>query len=262
MGTAGFIIDLAVVDPVSPGRYLLGIECDGATYHSSRSARDRDRLRETVLRDRGWKIHRVWSTDWFHRPGEQLQKIVAAIEKARIETEADEGAADEAAEAEPAAVEFNVRDRAIRAGRGGRTRPRSTRGRRRTSRPTLTCRAGRRSTRRAPRVLAEIVARVVEIEGPIHRDEVARRITVLWGLQRTGARIADATSAAIDAAARSGKVRYDADFLSHYGMGAVPVRCRDGVKSAGLRRPEMLPPAEVREAVLRLAAGHIGLGRD
>ena len=69
VGTAGFIIDLAVVDPSKPGRYLLGIECDGATYHSSRSARDRDRLREAVLRDRGWKIHRVWSTDWFHRPG-------------------------------------------------------------------------------------------------------------------------------------------------------------------------------------------------
>jgi very-short-patch-repair endonuclease len=69
VGTAGFIIDLAVVDSVRPGRYLLGIECDGATYHSSRSARDRDRLRENVLKDRGWRIHRVWSTDWFHRPG-------------------------------------------------------------------------------------------------------------------------------------------------------------------------------------------------
>ena len=52
VGTSGFIIDLAVVDPACPGRYLLGIECDGATYHSSRSARDRDRLRESVLRDR------------------------------------------------------------------------------------------------------------------------------------------------------------------------------------------------------------------
>ena len=95
VGTTGFIIDLAIVDPVKPGRYLLGIECDGATYHSSRSARDRDRLRETVLKDRGWKIHRVWSTDWFHRPGEQLQKIVAAIEQARIDWDCDQEAADD-----------------------------------------------------------------------------------------------------------------------------------------------------------------------
>ena len=87
VGTSGFIIDLAVVDPVCPGRYLLGIECDGATYHSARSARDRDRLRESVLRDRGWRIHRIWSTDWFHRPDEQLRKLVEAIDEARLDAE-------------------------------------------------------------------------------------------------------------------------------------------------------------------------------
>ncbi len=90
VGTVGFIIDLAVVDSQRPGRYLLGIECDGATYHSSRSARDRDRLRESVLRDRGWRVHRVWSTDWFHRANEQLEKIVDSIEKAKRDAEADE----------------------------------------------------------------------------------------------------------------------------------------------------------------------------
>ena len=80
VGTAGFRIDLAVVDPDKPGRYLLGIECDGATYHSSRSARDRDRLRQAVLESRGWKIHRIWSTDWFQQPEAQLRKVLDAIE--------------------------------------------------------------------------------------------------------------------------------------------------------------------------------------
>jgi len=82
VGVAGFFIDLAVRDPVQPGRYLLGIECDGAAYHSSRSARDRDRLRQQVLESRGWTIHRVWSTDWFQRPTEQVRKIKAALEAA------------------------------------------------------------------------------------------------------------------------------------------------------------------------------------
>src|SRR5207244_4504498 len=95
VGTAGFIIDLAVVDPNGPGRYLIGIECDGATYHSARSARDRDRLRENVLRDRGWRIHRIWSTDWFHRPDEQLRKLVRAIDEARRDAEAQSGLADD-----------------------------------------------------------------------------------------------------------------------------------------------------------------------
>jgi very-short-patch-repair endonuclease len=83
VGVAGFFIDLAVRDREQPGRYLLGIECDGASYHSSRSARDRDRLRQQVLESRGWTIHRVWSTDWFHRPAEQARKIKAAIDAAQ-----------------------------------------------------------------------------------------------------------------------------------------------------------------------------------
>src|SRR4029079_11856079 len=65
VGEAGFSIDLAVVDPRRPGRYLLGIECDGATYHRAATARDRDRLRQGVLEKLGWSIVRIWSTDWF-----------------------------------------------------------------------------------------------------------------------------------------------------------------------------------------------------
>ena len=74
VGSAGFFIDLAVVDPRQPGRYLLGIECDGASYHSARSARDRDRLRQQVLEGLGWTIHRIWSTDWFKYPRRELEK--------------------------------------------------------------------------------------------------------------------------------------------------------------------------------------------
>ena len=83
VGSAGFFLDLAVVDPIQPGRYLLGIECDGARYHSARSARDRDRLRQSVLEGLGWRIHRIWSTDWFHNPDEELRKVSQAIETAR-----------------------------------------------------------------------------------------------------------------------------------------------------------------------------------
>ena len=83
VGSAGFFIDLAVVDPAQPGRYLLGIECDGASYHSARSARDRDRLRQQVLEGLGWKIHRIWSTDWFRDPERELVRVEKAIHAAR-----------------------------------------------------------------------------------------------------------------------------------------------------------------------------------
>ena len=83
VASAGYFVDMAIVDPDRPGRYILGIECDGASYHSARSARDRDRLREQVLRGLGWELHRVWSTDWFRNPERELQRTVDAIEQAK-----------------------------------------------------------------------------------------------------------------------------------------------------------------------------------
>ena len=80
VGVAGFYIDLAVIDPNNPARFLLGIECDGATYHSSKSARDRDRLRQEVLERLGWDIHRIWSTDWFKDPRKQILQVVKTLE--------------------------------------------------------------------------------------------------------------------------------------------------------------------------------------
>ena len=85
VGSAGFKIDLAVRDPARPDRYMLAIECDGATYHSALWARERDRLRQQVLENLGWRFHRIWSTDWFYRRGEQLEKLKQILDAARAE---------------------------------------------------------------------------------------------------------------------------------------------------------------------------------
>jgi superfamily I DNA and/or RNA helicase/very-short-patch-repair endonuclease len=74
VGSAGFYIDAAIKDPKFPGRYMLAVECDGASYHSSRSARDRDRLRQSVLESLGWRFYRIWSTDWFRSPEKENSK--------------------------------------------------------------------------------------------------------------------------------------------------------------------------------------------
>ncbi|BAY80623.1 hypothetical protein NIES267_00800 [Calothrix parasitica NIES-267] len=81
VGCSGYRIDLGVVNQNRPGEFLLGIECDGASYHSSPTARDRDRLRQQVLERLGWKIHRVWSTDWFRNKPAQAQILIDKIEK-------------------------------------------------------------------------------------------------------------------------------------------------------------------------------------
>lgn len=76
VGVSGYFIDLAIVNPHHPGTYLVGIECDGATYHSSKAVRDRDRLRQQVLERLGWQLYRIWSTDWFENPDRETQKLV------------------------------------------------------------------------------------------------------------------------------------------------------------------------------------------
>ncbi len=80
VGVAGFFIDLGVVHPTKAKAYLLGIECDGASYHSGRSARDRDRLRQEILEGHGWNIYRIWSTDWFRSRDKEIERLLKHIE--------------------------------------------------------------------------------------------------------------------------------------------------------------------------------------
>lgn len=82
VGCSGYRIDMAVKHPTLSGRYVLGIECDGASYHSARTARERDRLRQDILESMGWKIHRIWSTDWIKDPVSEGQRLVEAVEEA------------------------------------------------------------------------------------------------------------------------------------------------------------------------------------
>lgn len=85
VGVAGYFIDLGVRHPDWPHGFLLGVECDGATYHASKSARDRDRLRQEVLEGLGWHFHRIWSTDWFNDPRTEAEKLRRRIEKRLVE---------------------------------------------------------------------------------------------------------------------------------------------------------------------------------
>lgn len=82
VGVAGYRIDLGIRHPRLPGRFVLGVECDGAMYHSSKAARDRDRLREGVLRGLGWELHRIWGTDWYRDRAGAESRLRTAVESA------------------------------------------------------------------------------------------------------------------------------------------------------------------------------------
>jgi hypothetical protein len=83
VGCSDYRIDLGVIDRNAPGRYLLGVECDGSTYHRAATARDRDKLRQLVLEGLGWKLHRIWSTDWWHNPDAEMARLTTAIAAAQ-----------------------------------------------------------------------------------------------------------------------------------------------------------------------------------
>jgi very-short-patch-repair endonuclease len=258
VGSSGFVIDLAVVDPNAPGRYVLGIECDGATYHSSRAARDRDRLREQVLVDRGWKIHRIWSTDWFHRPKEQLQKTVTAIERALSDLKAA-GFKEDATQNKPlSATNAIQRDQDSTVAPDGPTPEWVVPYAEAEFTPPVWIQIHQASVQE----LGEVVRRVVSMESPIHRDEIARRITSLCGLDRTGSRISEAVEDAINWLVRNGNVTDQERFISMASQKNAPVRNRQSVASSSLRKPELIAPAEIREALKRLVSDHLGARRD
>ncbi len=191
VGSAGFFIDLAVVDPNRPGRYMLGIECDGAKYHSARSARDRDRLRQQVLEGLGWSIHRVWSTDWFRNRERELSRIEKAI-------------------------------RSASSGNGGTPSPGGTRNAEPLQRSTLPDQTGGNRSKpyivAKPRIdllgralhevdlfeIAEWMSEVVRVESPVHLLEVVTRIRTVAGVGRAGARIVQHMEQAMRHGARSG----------------------------------------------------------
>ncbi|WP_229038938.1 AAA domain-containing protein, partial [Faecalitalea cylindroides] len=89
VGCSGYKIDLAIKHPQKSGVYTLAIECDGAAYHSGRNARERDRLRQEVLENMGWKFYRIWSTDWIKDSISEGKKLLDVVEKSIIEYDAD-----------------------------------------------------------------------------------------------------------------------------------------------------------------------------
>ena len=95
VGEAGFFIDVAVRDPNKPGRFLMAIECDGATYHSSKSARDRDRLKQQILEGLGWNVKRIWSTDWFRNSNIAIAPIISELNELKSQVNDAEVYVDE-----------------------------------------------------------------------------------------------------------------------------------------------------------------------
>jgi hypothetical protein len=115
IGVAGFFVDIGIRHPHRPGEFLLGVECDGARYHSARSVRDRDRLRQEILEKKGWRIHRIWSTSWYFDRGAEIRRLRTAIADALAADAAQGRPAPPASAARPAARAYGAGDATQRA---------------------------------------------------------------------------------------------------------------------------------------------------
>jgi len=257
VGSAGFFIDLAVRDSSRPGRYVLGIECDGAAYHSARSARDRDRLRQQVLEGLGWRIHRIWSTDWFRNPELELGKAEVAIRMAQVAalTPSD----DPAPGREPSEKRVQPLKRAPEA-EVEAAAPRA--------RPYRVARLELRALRgplheTAPGTLARWISRVVEVESPVHLDEVTVRIRTAAGVGRSGSRIRAQMRLGAQIGANQGSYRIDAQgFLWRLDRDTVEVRRRDGDIAPSLRNPDMIAPEEIGAALVHAVRVSYGIAPE
>lgn len=207
VGSSGFKIDIGVRHPERPGTYILAVECDGAAYHSALWARERDRLRQDVLEHLGWHFHRVWSTDWFYNRAAEIQRLKHVLVQARERADAGiriDGANKFRPMAENLASQetTNFEIPTVVA----RQMPLY-------QRAVFPTTSWQEPHEISVSTLAELASRIVKAEGPIHQEEVARRIAASFGKEKAGSRIVAAALAALRAAQRQdGDLHCDGQF--------------------------------------------------
>lgn len=249
VGSAGFFLDIGVCDPENHDRFILGIECDGAKYHSARSARDRDRLRQEVLERRGWRIHRIWSTDWWLHRDRELRRTFEAIEQAI----AGRGSPRPS---EPPPMQPAIIKRENSAHSKRQVHPNAYR----FANPRI--RLGRQQLREVPsHTMADWIQEVVQEESPVHFEEVVRRIREKAGLERAGEAIRDAIRQGTQYAVGEGKVVWDGDFLWHERIHPVSIRNRADFPSAQ-KKLELVHTAEIKAVITEVVRESFGIARQ
>lgn len=265
VGVCGYRIDLGVLDAESPGRFVCGVECDGAAYHSSQTARDRDRLRQQVLEGRGWDIHRVWSTDWFKDRNGQIERLVNLIEQssqnAKKEYEEDrrrrEQAKDETdkhirsflgelVDGEVDNVFKNIEKKAY-------ARPGAEPYQFADDTPVY---ASQYLLDAPTARVAQAILTVVEREAPLHVKDLTQRVAAMWG-QKTGSNIIARLSQVSYALQEHKRLEIRGEFIWKQG-GEVRVRSR---KETGIPA-ERIAPEEIQEAILQVLRAGQGFTRQ
>jgi very-short-patch-repair endonuclease len=273
VGCSDYRIDIGVIDPANPGRYLIGVECDGPTYRSSTSARDRDRLREQVLNRLGWKIHRIWAPAWVARRESEARKLKEALQQA---CQQPEKIAEKVPKEEPRKDENVRKETVVKVQFGGLEKigvPYKVHTLKATYEKHIKVPITKYPytqiqknefhfpTNRSQQT--RLLAELVKAEGPIHFDYAVDRLADAWGLRRTSPKIAQAVKEAMEPLIREHKITVrNGEFLWPVDIIDVPVRVPVANAPESKRRPEHIPPEEIENAMKQIAQYSLGIGSE
>ena len=271
VGCSGYRIDIGVVDPVNPGNFLLGVECDGNTYKSSSSTRDRDRLREQVLRQLGWQIHRIWSPAWVARRDSEIRRLKETLEQAQktqLEKVAQKPIIDIKEEFAPTIdVQKNTFAGIEKIGVPYKVYPLKA-----TYNPYIkiataktTIDSKQRNEFHFPENRenqTKLLAELIQNEGPVHFDYAVERLAAAWGIKKVTPKISHAVKEALNNLIREQKVAIKGSFLWPTGLKQTQIRVPIQGLPESKRKPCYIAPEEVESAMMLVAQYALGISKD
>ncbi|HSD84429.1 MAG TPA: DUF3320 domain-containing protein, partial [Anaerolineae bacterium] len=264
IGASSYRIDLAVADPRQPDHYLLGIECDGAMYVSASTARERDRLRQQVLEQLGWKMHRIWSRDWISNQAAEIEKVKARLNEAApvLDARPPTGVSgkvpgiseDVVSEQPPPTAETFLAE--TQTPEEVKNLPIYVWPYLSTKLPPYTGTLNKA----VPHDLVDDVIKVVGTEGPVHIELVYARLGAAWKVSRVTARLKELITAAIRIAIHDNRIEQRGEFLWPIGLTTPIVRA----PKAGdeVRAIEHIAPEEIAEAAFLVAQEARSIGAE
>jgi very-short-patch-repair endonuclease len=271
VGCSEYRIDLGVVDPVNPGSFLLGVECDGATYRSSSSARDRDRLREQVLMQLGWRIHRVWSPAWVARRDSEIRRLKEALEQAQqsqLEKDTLKPVIDVKADMAP---QTDVQKNQF-SGIEKFTVPYKTHPLKATFSPYIKVATGNSAYKSKQKNefyfpenrenQTKLLAELVQNEGPVHFDYAVERLADTWSIKHVTPQISHAVQEALRNLQREQKVVIKGSFLWPPAVKETLIRVPiQGIPDTK-RKAKYIAPEEVEAAMKLVAKYALGISQE
>ncbi len=267
-------IDMGVVDPNNSGGYILGIEFDGATYQNSSSARDRDRLRAQVLKQLGWRVHRIWSPTWVSRRDSEIRRLSHALEEAHkfqmgkeapstdLKVEEQDADDDLPKDVDVHKIQFGGIEKigvpykvhTLKAEYAASVKVPSAQG--------WEVQPNQFHFQENRQLQTRLLEELIQQEGPIHFDHAVKRIVTAWGLKRKTSKIVHAVREALNLLIVKDKVVVKGNFLWPPELQEVQARVPVPGVPESKRKPEHIPPEEIENAMTTIAQYALGISAE